>query len=596
MASSSDIQQVSQAMEEAQLADGPPKPSKNALKKAAKNEQKAAEKQNKLAQVAKEEATKASSKPVKKNAKIEGAALIGVGVDKELDFASWYQQVLTKGDLIDYYDVAGCYILKPDSYGIWEIIQRWFDARIKRMGVRNCYFPMFVSQKVLEREKDHIEGFAPEVAWITRAGKSKLEEPIAIRPTSETVMYPYYAKWIRSHRDLPLKLNQWNSVVRWEFKHPQPFLRTREFLWQEGHTAHLTEAEAGQEVLDILEHYAGVYEQLLAVPVIRGRKTEKEKFAGGYYTTTVEGYIPTTGRGIQGATSHCLGQNFSRMFDITVEDPSVKDGDRNPAVHVWQNSWGLSTRSIGVMIMIHGDNKGLVLPPRVATTQVVIVPVGVGVKTTAAERGRLEQETKRIADRLTDAQLRVHVDNRDVHSPGYKFNDWELKGVPLRLEVGPGEISGGFVTTARRDTGDKGKVAFDDLETQIPALLDTIQAALYRKADAAFQSHVKRVTDWKEFVPLLNAKNVILMPHCLRAECEDAVKELSARKEDDGSAAKDGDADDTPEDARAPSMGAKSLCIPFEQPVPAIVPGQTPCTNPTCGHKAEAWCLFGRSY
>lgn len=397
-------------------------------------------------------------------------------------------------------------------------------------------------------------------------------------------MYPYYAKWIRSHRDLPLRLNQWNSVVRWEFKHPQPFLRTREFLWQEGHTAHMTEESAGKEVREILELYAGVYEQLLAVPVIRGRKTDKEKFAGGLYTTTVEGYIPTTGRGIQGATSHCLGQNFSKMFDITVEDPTGREGEKKDRLHIWQNSWGLSTRVIGVMIMIHGDNKGLVLPPRVATTQVVIVPVGVGVKTSDEDRQKLYQEIDKLAATLKDANIRVHVDDRDIHSPGYKFNDWELRGVPLRLEVGPGEIKGDFVTAARRDTGEKDKVAIAELGTKIPGLLDAIQADLYSKADASFRAHVKQVTKWDDFVPTLNDKNVILIPHCLTEECEDQVKELSARR-DVG--------DDTPEDARAPSMGAKSLCIPFDQP-DGIVKGETACANPHCEEKAEAWCLFGR--
>lgn len=314
-----------------------------------------------------------SKPPVKEkeDAKIEGAVQIAIGVKKEVDFPGWYTNVLLKADMLDYYSVSGCYILKPWSYSIWEEIQTWFNTQIKELGVQNSYFPMFVSQSVLEREKDHIEGFSPEVAWVTRAGNSDLEEPIAIRPTSETAMYPYYAKWIRSHRDLPLKLNQWNSVVRWEFKNPQPFLRTREFLWQEGHTAFLTKAEADAEVRQILDLYRQVYEDLLAVPVIPGIKSEKEKFAGGLYTTTLEGFIPTSGRGIQAATSHCLGQNFSRpeMFNIFVEDPVDKSKS-----YVWQNSWGLSTRTIGVMVMVHGDNQGLVLPPRVASIQVIVVP------------------------------------------------------------------------------------------------------------------------------------------------------------------------------------------------------------------------------
>ena len=279
---------------------------------------------------------------------------------------------------------------------------------------------MFVSQKVLEREKNHIEGFAPEVAWVTRAGSSELEEPIAIRPTSETAMYPYYAKWIQSHRDLPLKLNQWNSVVRWEFKNPQPFLRTREFLWQEGHTAFYTKKEADEEVLDILDLYRRVFEDLLAVPVIPGVKSEKEKFAGGLYTTTVEGFIPTSGRGIQAATSHCLGQNFSKMFNIVVEDPNSPDGKS----FVWQNSWGLSTRSIGVMVMVHGDNQGLVLPPRVASVQAIVVPCGINAK---SNKDDVFDKCKALADRLKKAGIRAKADLRELYSPGYKFNDWEQK-------------------------------------------------------------------------------------------------------------------------------------------------------------------------
>ncbi|CAE6460747.1 unnamed protein product, partial [Rhizoctonia solani] len=350
---------------------------------------------------------KAGTAKKTEDAKIEGAVQIAIGVKKELDFPTWYTNVLIKAEMIDYYSVSGCYILKPWSFTIWEKIQQWFDSKIKEMDVENSYFPMFVSSKVLEREKDHIEGFAPEVAWVTRAGSTDLEEPIAIRPTSETVMYPYYAKWIQSHRDLPLKLNQWNSVVRWEFKNPQPFLRTREFLWQEGHTAHLTRPEADKEVRDILDLYRRVYEELLAVPVIPGVKSEKEKFAGGLYTTTVEGFVPTSGRGIQGATSHCLGQNFSKMFNISVEDPNLSVADKakltDPEAakaYVWQNSWGLSTRTIGVMVMVHGDNQGLVLPPRVANVQVIVVPVGVTAKTTDEMREKISNACSDVVKTL----------------------------------------------------------------------------------------------------------------------------------------------------------------------------------------------------
>lgn len=404
-------------------------------------------------------------------------------------------------------------------------------------------------------------------------------------------MYPYYAKWIQSWRDLPLRLNQWNSVVRWEFKHPQPFLRTREFHWQEGHTCHLTLEDSEKEVLQILGWYAGVYEELLAIPVIKGRKTEKEKFAGADYSTTVEGYIPATGRGIQGGTSHCLGQNFSKMFGIEVQNPS-KEGGSDDKLCVWQNSWGLSTRTIGIMVMTHSDNKGLVIPPRVARKQVVIVPVGVTAKTTEEQKVALHREIDALEEILKAVNIRVLSDKRDGYSPGEKFNEWELKGVPLRLEFGPGESEGHFVTTARRDqrTEDgravKGKVAITELGAEVPKLLEEIQASLYTKAEAAFRSHTKQITDWNDFVPALNAKNVVLIPHCLTEECEDEIKDMSARR-DEG--------DDTPQDEKAPSMGAKSLCIPFEQPTEGIKE-DTKCTNPQCKRKAEKWCLFGRSY
>jgi len=408
-----------------------------------------------------------------------------------------------------------------------------------------------------------------------------LEEHIAIRPTSETVMYPYYAKWIKSHRDLPLRLNQWNSVVRWEFKHPQPFLRTREFLWQEGHTAHLTREGAEEEVLQILDFYAGVYEELLAVPVIKGKKTEKEKFAGGFFTTTVEGYIPTTGRGIQGGTSHCLGQNFSKMFGITVENPNAKEGDsEDDKLFVWQNSWGLSTRVIGVMVMVHGDNKGLVLPPRVAALQVVIVPCGLTAKTTKKEREAIFDEVDAIAKTLKKAGIRVKADLRDTYSPGYKFNDWELKGVPLRLEYGPKDSKNKQVTAVRRDKSDisdKTAMPLEGLSENIGKLLETIQSDMFAKAKKSFDDNLVIIDKWDDFVPHLNDKKVIMMPFCLEEACEDDIKERSKKV----------DNDDTPEDSKAPSMGAKSLCRPFDQPKGLIL-GKTKCL--ACGMDAKVRC------
>lgn len=340
--------------------------------------------------------------------------------------------------------------------------------------------------------------------------------------------------------------------------------------------------------MQILDWYADIYKELLAVPVVKGQKTEKEKFAGGLYTTTVEGYIPATGRGIQGGTSHGLGQNFSKMFNITVEDPTAKPNEKKPPLYVWQNSWGLSTRCLGVMVMIHGDNKGLVLPPRVAEIQTIIVPVGITAKTTDEEREKLYAEIDGLVAILAAAGVRVEADKREGYSPGWKFAEWEKRGVPLRIELGPSESAGHFVSTARRDIlgkEGKGTIPIPELVNAVPALLETIHHDMYKRADDEFKSHRKLITNWDDFVPALNQKNVCLIPHCLTEECEDQIKDMSARKaeEDSGEA----------EDAKAPSMGAKSLCIPFEQPE-GLEPGVTKCTNPQCNRLAEKWCMFGR--
>ncbi|KAF9517777.1 hypothetical protein BS47DRAFT_1375516 [Hydnum rufescens UP504] len=519
----------------------------------------------------KAESSVAPAAPIKKpepkaekvDARIEGAKQIAIGIKKEVDFAGWYTNVLIKADMIDYYSVSGCYILKPWSFTIWEAIQEWFNARIKEMDVENAYFPMFVSQKVLEREKDHIAGFAPEVAWVTRAGSSELEEPVAIRPTSETVMYPYYAKWIQSYRDLPLKLNQWNSVVRWEFKNPQPFLRTREFLWQEGHTAHARKEEADVEVRQILDLYRRVYEELLAVPVIPGDSI----------LTTVEGFIPTSGRGIQGATSHCLGQNFSKMFNIVVEDPEKPGGSEDSKLFVWQNSWGLSTRTIGVMVMVHGDNQGLVLPPRVASIQVVIIPCGLTVKLAQDERKAVLDACQDAATVLKGIGVRAKADLRDVYTPGWKFADWEQKGVPLRLEIGPADLKRKQTVSVRRDNGVKANIALSDLTVAIPSLLQTIQSDMYIRANDVFQSRLKTVTEWDDLVPTLDAKCVAVIPWCEVESCEDDIKERSGR---------------------SPSAGAKSLAIPFDQERWGPLKEGTRC--PACQRPSKRWTMFGRSY
>uniref|UniRef100_UPI003AAB3F4B bifunctional glutamate/proline--tRNA ligase isoform X2 n=1 Tax=Centroberyx gerrardi TaxID=166262 RepID=UPI003AAB3F4B len=499
---------------------------------------------------------------------------LGLEAKKEENLADWYSQVITKAEMIEYYDVSGCYVLRPWSFAIWEAIKEFFDREIKKLGVENCYFPMFVSQAALEKEKTHIEDFAPEVAWVTRSGKTELAEPIAVRPTSETVMYPAYAKWVQSHRDLPIKLNQWCNVVRWEFKHPQPFLRTREFLWQEGHTAFATKEEAVEEVLQILDLYARVYEELMAIPVVKGRKTEKEKFAGGDYTTTVEAYISASGRAIQGATSHHLGQNFSRMFEIVFEDPK-KPGEKQLA---FQNSWGLTTRTIGVLTMVHGDNMGLVLPPRVACLQVVIIPCGITASLPEEQKTALMAQCNRYLTRLQDAGIRVKADIRDNYSPGWKFNHWELKGVPIRLEVGPKDMQQRQCVAVRRDSGEKVTVPEAEVEKRMAAMLEDIQNNLFRKASDDLNKHMVAADTMEQFQKDLDQGRIVQIPFCGGIECEDWIKKTTAKDQD--------------LEPGAPSMGAKSLCIPFS-PLQPLQPGQM-CVSGK--EPAQYYTLFGRSY
>ncbi|CAG2170228.1 unnamed protein product, partial [Oppiella nova] len=501
---------------------------------------------------------------------------LGMETKKAENTADWYTEVITKAEMIEYYDVSGCYILRPWAYAIWETIQGWFDAQIKGLGVENCYFPMFISKAALETEKTHIADFAPEVAWVTKSGQSELAEPIAIRPTSETVMYPSYAKWVQSHRDLPIRLNQWCSVVRWEFKTPTPFLRTREFLWQEGHSAFASKEEALEEVYQILDFYAQVYEYLLAIPVIKGRKTEKEKFAGGDMTTTCEAYVGTNGRGIQGATSHFLGQNFSKMFDIVFEDPQEVGQKR----YAYQNSWGLSTRSIGAVVMIHGDDKGLVLPPRVAKLQVVIVPCGITATTTDADKQKLMDGCRQLELQLRGAGMRVRCDLSDHYSPGWKFNHWELKGVPVRVEFGPKDMQKGEFVAVRRDTGAKSTHKLANAAGDCKTLLDQIHDNLYEKAKGERDSHLIVTRDWQQFLAKLDEKFIIMSPFCGGTDCEDQIKRDSAKED--------------VSDASGPLMGAKSLCIPLEQP--QELTQDMVCIHPNCKAKPKYFTLFGRSY
>ncbi|KAJ1456739.1 hypothetical protein M885DRAFT_439357 [Pelagophyceae sp. CCMP2097] len=500
---------------------------------------------------------------------------------KEGDFARWYTEVITKSEMIEYGQISGCYVLRPWSFGIWEKIQQWFDARIKEdLEVENCYFPMFVTKAALEAEEDHVEGFAPEVAWVTRSGNTDLPEPIAVRPTSETIMYPEFAKWLRSHRDLPLKLNQWCSVVRWEFKDPTPFLRSREFLWQEGHTAHMELAEADEMVFDVLKLYKRVYEDLLAVPVIPGTKTEHEKFAGGLRTTTVEAYIAGSGRAIQGATSHNLGQNFGKIYGIEVETADQTKGAKSIP---WQTSWGLTTRSIGVMVMVHGDDQGLVLPPRVAPVQAVIVPI----LSKASPLETLQPFIAEVVAQLKAAGVRVKVDLRTNQSPGWKFNHWEQKGVPLRIEIGPRDVSARSVLCVKRVDGVKASLAVEGIGATIAATLDAVHDSMLAKARAARDSKLVQITTWAEFVPALDANCLILAPWCdpMNKDAEEGVKEKSRAE------ALERHGLDS-EDARtATSLAAKTLCVPHDQP---DLPPGTKCFF--TGLPATCWVLWGRSY
>ncbi|TPP58441.1 Glutamyl tRNA synthetase cytoplasmic [Fasciola gigantica] len=504
---------------------------------------------------------------------------------KESEFSEWYSQLITKAELLEYYDISGCYIIRPWAYSLWQTIQRFLDERLHAMGVENAYFPMFVSKGALEREKNHVSDFAPEVAWVTKSGDSDLAEPVAVRPTSETIMYPAFAKWIQSHRDLPLRLNQWSNVVRWEFKHPQPFLRTREFLWQEGHTAYAEKPDAEAEVLAILDLYAQVYQDLLAVPVIKGRKTEREKFAGADYTTTIEAYISGTGRAIQGATSHHLGQNFSRMFEVTYDHPVTG----KPAF-VYQNSWGLTTRTLGVLVMVHGDSKGLVLPPRIAPHQIVVVPCGITNKSSQEDRENLLSYALLVTKTLKEdsSQFRVHCDDRTHVSPGWKFNHWEMKGVPVRLEVGPQEMAKQSTCLVLRHNGIKLTVPLADICARMPQILEDIHNDLLRKATGELAAHVVQVVSLDQLCSALDAKSLALAPFCGDSDCEEIIRRESARN--------------VVVEPGAPSMGAKSLCIPFSCPFnDKLVCGSpaagTKCFNqPHCSRVATAYTLFGRSY
>lgn len=462
------------------------------------------------------------------------------------DFAQWYTDIVKKAELIDYSSVRGCMIIRPYAYAMWENIQKDLDRRFKETGHENVYMPMFIPESLLQKEKDHVEGFAPEVAWVTQGGNDELAERLCVRPTSETLFCEHYAKVVQSHKDLPKLYNQWCSVVRWE-KTTRPFLRTTEFLWQEGHTIHATKEEAEAETIQMLNVYADHAEQMLAIPVVRGQKTEKEKFAGAEATYTIEALMHD-GKALQAGTSHYFGTNFAEAFGIQFSD---KDGK---VKHVHQTSWGFTTRSIGAMIMVHGDDNGLKVPPRIAPIQVVIIPIAqhkAGVLEKAAE---LKATIAKVA--------RVKVDDSDK-MPGWKFSEYEMKGVPIRLEVGPKDIEKNQVVLARRDNGEKIIVPMDEVEAKIPVLLDEIHNSMLEAAKGVREQKTSVALNMEQFKDIVeNKTGFVKAMWCGDRACEDKIKE---------------------------DTGATSRCMPFDQE-------NLSDTCVCCGKKAKKLVYWGRAY
>lgn len=463
------------------------------------------------------------------------------------DFAQWYTDIVLKAELADYTAVKGFISIRPYGYSIWENIQNYADKRFKEHGVKNVSMPVLIPESLLNKEEEHVEGFAPEVAWVTIGGGEKLEERLCVRPTSETIFSTMYSKWLSSWRDLPFLYNQWCSVLRWE-KETRPFLRSREFLWQEGHTIHETADDARKFTLDMLEVYADVIENLLAIPVLKGQKTKKEQFAGAEETYTVE-TLMHDGRALQGGTSHYFGQNFTKPFDVKFQN---KQGEQE---YAYQTSWGISTRLIGAVIMAHGDNRGLKLPPYVAPIQVVIVPI-------AQEKGNVIEEAKKIQKMLKN-KFRVELDTRDNYTVGYKFNDWEMKGVPVRIEIGPKEIERGEVIVTRRDTFEKMPVKIEELESKMEEVLDDIQKSMFNECKKRMEEKTTIALNMEELEKNMNEnQGFVKTMWCGSQECEDKVKEVT---------------------------GAPSRCIPFDQE-------HLSDTCVCCGKKADKMVVWGRQY
>ncbi len=468
---------------------------------------------------------------------------------RDVDFARWYTDVISKTEMADYSPVKGFMVIRPYGYAIWENIQQAYDKRFKETGHQNMYFPLLFPESMLKKEAEHVEGFAPEVAWVTKGGNKELSEPLCIRPTSESLICSMYAKWLNTYRQLPFKYNQWCSVVRWE-KTTRPFLRTSEFLWQEGHTLHETAEEAQEETMQMLGIYREVAEQYMAIPMVVGQKSEEEKFAGASAPYTMEALM-YDGQALQSGTSHNLGQHFTKAFDITYLDRN------NERVYPYHTSWGVSTRLIGGLIMVHGDDNGLVLPPKIAPIQVVILPV-------AQHKEGVLDAAYALKDKLSQS-FKVELDDSD-NSPGWKFNQWEMKGVPIRLEIGPRDLEKGQCVLARRDNGEKISVSLDTVEQSVADLLADIQQNLYDQALARREAKTSRAASMEEF-----KKNLVDNPGFVKAmwcgdqACEDAIKD---------------------------ETGASIRCIPFDDEQEVI--GDGCCVH--CGKPADKMAYFARAY
>ena len=438
---------------------------------------------------------------------------IGITVSKNDDFSEWYTQIVLKSKLVDYAPVKGLIVLRPDGYSIWESLRNTFDKKFSKNGIRNGFLPVLIPESLLGKEQKHFAGFNPEVFWVTHSGNNEIGDRLALRPTSETLAYTLYSKWIQSWRDLPLKINFWNTALRAEIKATKPFLRTSEFLWQEGHTVHITKEEAEEEVLKILDIYKKTVEEELAIPVTTGKKSEKEKFVGAVYTTTMESIMPD-GKALQMGTSHFLGQNFSKPFE-------VKFADKDNVEHfAWQTSWGVSWRLIGAMVMTHGDDKGLVLPPKVAPIQVVIVPI---YRNEEGEK-KVMEKVGEIVEILEEKELRIHIDNRSGISPGYKFNDWELKGVPIRIEIGPKDIEKESCIVAKRVDGEKTSLKLNEID-QITNILESIQQTMLDNAMEESKQNTMTIADYQEFKSQIEKGGFLHSPWCGKLECEEKIKE-----------------------------------------------------------------------